>query len=325
MDPATIAALLGGFGQFAGGVGGLFRGGGQSIMQSMSPQNLFSSQTLIDLNERDFQWQKQLAESGIQMRVNDARAAGLHPLFALGGGQAGFSPPPLSVGMGTPSEAFGGGGGPDLGHSISQMGQGLGRAIAATQTKEERALDQFELARRAQQLEHGALQNQWLQTQINKANQPAVGPPMPSLGNPALGPHEMKPNEVTTTQPGAPHIAAGPGQPSVDFHRMADGGLMPAPPKTLNIDEASSPGWLSWMFTNRILPMFDGKTGKPPDAALPPGAYRWQYTGMNWHPVYHADYVNRTQGKGPLSHLPEANPYSRPGWVPKSSPYYQRR
>lgn len=323
MDPATIGALLGGAGQFAGGIGGLFGKGGPAIMQSMAPQLPFSSQTILDLNERDFQWQKQLAQSGIQMRVSDAKAAGLHPLFALSGGQAGFSPSPIQMG-GVDSGYAISGGGSDIGASLSNMGQGLGRAIAATQSKEARALDQFEIARRAQQLEHGALQNQWLQTQINKANAPAVGPPMPMPGNPALGPHEMKPNEVTTTQPSAPHIAAGPGQPSVDFHRMADGGLMPAPPKTLNIDEASSPGWLSWMFTNRILPMFDGKTGKPSDAALPPGAYRWQYTGMNWHPVYHADYINRTQGKGPLSHLPESNPYSRPGWAPSSSPYYRR-
>lgn len=306
-----IASVLGGAGQFAGGLKGLFGGGGQSIMQSMSPQNMFSSQTLLDLNERDFQWQKQLATDGIQMRVNDARKAGLHPLFALGGGQAGFTPPPLSVGMGSPSE-FGPGGGDNLGSSLSNMGQGVSRALSAAAGPKERAQEDinYERERRWQEMQARDLDIQMKHADL-ALKTAQLGPPLPRPGDPMtvsnkLGTYEVKPNEVTTANPSAPFIAAGPGQPSVDFHRMADGGLMPAPPKSLNIEEVSSPGYMTWMTQNKLLP-FTG-SGAPTAAHLPKGAYRWQWNGMTWLPVYHADYINRSHGRDPWAHLPKRSP-----------------
>lgn len=310
MDPATIGALLGGVGQLAGGVGGLFGRGGGAVMQSMAPQQMFSAQTLLDLNLRDFAFQRDLAQKGIQWRVDDAKAAGLHPLFALGGGQAGFTPPPLSVGQPDPGSITGGGGGPDIGGAFANMGQGLGRAIAATQTKEQRVLDQFEVARRAQMLEKGALENQYLQVQINKATAPAVGPPMPGPG------FEIKPTEVTAPMPGAPHITAGPGHPGTEFVRMPSGGYMPAPAKPLQIDEVSSPGYFTWMMQNKIIPYWDKTVGQPPLSALPKGAIGWEFNFPGvWQPKFSQIDINRSQGKGPWDHLPTRTPYQRPDWA----------
>lgn len=65
--------------------------------------------------------QKEFAQSGIQWRVQDARQAGLHPVFALSGGGAAYSPQAVSVG--------------DRGVSVSDyasMGQNVGRALQAT-------------------------------------------------------------------------------------------------------------------------------------------------------------------------------------------------
>lgn len=273
-----IASVLGGAGQFAGGLKGLFGGGGGYQMMSMSPQNMFSSQTLLDLNERDFQWQKLLATDGIQMRVNDARKAGLHPLFALGGGQAGFTPPPLSVGMGSPSEAIPGGG-DNIGASLQNMGQGLQRALMATQTKEQRQLDAYETMVRNQTLTRNDLQNQLLASQIARLQADQVGPPMASTPN--SGAFKINPNEITASQPDARHITAGPPHPSAEFSKMGGGHQMALPAKPLQIDDMGSPGWVPWLYRNQVLPFVKQALGHPTDqhqpAERPRPGYQWHF------------------------------------------------
>lgn len=46
---------------------------------------------------RNIEFQKEFAQNGIQWRVEDAKAAGLHPLFALGASTPSFSPNPVVV------------------------------------------------------------------------------------------------------------------------------------------------------------------------------------------------------------------------------------
>lgn len=79
--------------------------------------------------------QREFAQSGIQWRVADAKAAGLHPLYAIGGSGASFSPNPVVVGGGSS------GGGVDY----SEMGQNVGRAVAATLDPDARALKDAQL------------------------------------------------------------------------------------------------------------------------------------------------------------------------------------
>lgn len=82
--------------------------------------------------------QREFAQQGVRWRVEDAKAAGVHPLFALGGSGASFSPSAL-VG-GNPNE--------HLGRGLSEMGQNLQRAVAAQETPDQRL--QRELALEAQ-------------------------------------------------------------------------------------------------------------------------------------------------------------------------------
>lgn len=89
----------------------------------------------------------------IQRRVRDANAAGIHPLYALGGGS--MSPPPIQIG----DSDFG-----------SRMGQNLQRASNATATRDTRAV--------SLQLENMALQNDLLRSQIIQINRPQ-NPPFP--------------------------------------------------------------------------------------------------------------------------------------------------
>lgn len=72
--------------------------------------------------------QKEFAQYGIRWRVEDAKAAGLHPLYALGAQIPSFSP----VHSEAPAQ-------------LAEMGQNIGRAVQATQTAAERQRSQLEL------------------------------------------------------------------------------------------------------------------------------------------------------------------------------------
>lgn len=69
--------------------------------------------------------QKEFAQHGIRWKVEDAKAAGLHPLYALGAQTAQYSPVTVQDSVGA---------------SIADAGQHVGRAVAATSTASERQL-----------------------------------------------------------------------------------------------------------------------------------------------------------------------------------------
>lgn len=74
--------------------------------------------------------QREFAQNGIRWKVEDAKAAGLHPLYAVGGAGASFAPQAASVTFDN--------GGEHLGRALSSMGQNIGRAVSAQQTPEQR-------------------------------------------------------------------------------------------------------------------------------------------------------------------------------------------
>lgn len=78
-------------------------------------------------NERNIALQKEFAQSGIQWKVKDAEAAGVHPLYALGAQTTSFAP--SSVGGGASDFSF-----------LGQAGQNIGRAIDATRSTPASAL-----------------------------------------------------------------------------------------------------------------------------------------------------------------------------------------
>lgn len=78
--------------------------------------------------KQQYEMQKEFAQNGIRWKVADAKAAGIHPLAALGAQT--FSYNPVAVGDNGISDA------------LSYMGQGIDRAVAAKQTAEERAAEQ---------------------------------------------------------------------------------------------------------------------------------------------------------------------------------------
>jgi len=110
--------------------------------------------------KRNIQLQKEFAQTGIQWKVADAKAAGVHPVYALGASTTPFAP--VSVGQSNMSQA------------LSGFGQDISRATAATATSQSR----LSSAAQGLQLENMGLQNALLRSQIARINQ-GTGPPMP--------------------------------------------------------------------------------------------------------------------------------------------------
>lgn len=111
-------------------------------------------------NQQNIALQKEFAQSGIQWKVKDAEAAGVHPLFALGAQTTSFSP--TSVGGG--ASDFSG---------LADAGQNIGRAIDATRSTPASALA-LQLGKI--QLEGASLDNDLKRTQLASAiatNMPA--------------------------------------------------------------------------------------------------------------------------------------------------------
>lgn len=178
---------------------------------------LLSSKSNKDSNDANaeqaalnYQQQKEFAQHGIRWRVKDAKAAGLHPLAALGAQTTSFSP--MAIGN-TPDP---------IGGYISDMGQNIDRAFDQTRSKAERdaelqrneqhrretlerqkTIDKLNVERHRADLEHLQLQNQLLASQIGRYKSAQLGPGMPANAgqSPAVGkPSGVAPAGVATTK-----------------------------------------------------------------------------------------------------------------------------
>lgn len=112
--------------------------------------------------------QEEFAKNSVQWRVNDAKAAGIHPLYALG--HQGVSYSPVSLG----GEAYTG-----SAATMAAAGQDFSRALEATRTSDQRT-EAVGKAAQMLALEKGSLENELLRANIAKLRA-QVGPPMPAL------------------------------------------------------------------------------------------------------------------------------------------------
>lgn len=227
--------------------------------------------------------QYNFAQNAIRWRVADAKAAGLHPLAALGAQTSSFSP--VSVGDSPQNTA------PSDGEFIGRMGQNLGRAISSVATAEEREMMSVNLATAKANLDGQLLENQAKAVQLK--NLQAVGPAMPNgmtdgnfvpgQGNSGLV--KEKPLERTVSQPGRAAQEAG-WRPDVSYSRT-DTGLTPMVPESLSESlEDDLVGKLMWRMRNQLMPNITGQ-GKPAKSQLPKGANDWHYDfwKQEWQPV----------------------------------------
>lgn len=127
-------------------------------------------------------YQREFAQNGVRWRVADAKAAGIHPLAALGAQTISYNPIAVSSNDYGVSEALG------------RMGQGIDRAIHAKALAEERALDS--------ELKRAQIANVNAQTDAVRAQaaasqaavaKTALPPVMPPANNSSQSPYWDKP------------------------------------------------------------------------------------------------------------------------------------
>lgn len=246
------------------------------------------------LNQLNYEHQKEFAQNGIRWRVADAKAAGLHPLAALGAQGASYSP--SAVIGDSPDFSF-----------LKDMGQDIDRAMDAKSTQRERAeKEEKSNALFNEELKGKQLQNQETETRIQQmkwdmamdaARNAAQAvrtqqqvPPMPSLApdgslmpgqSNATSPGDIidaKPPEVTLNAPGRPNVEAASIN-ELAFSRTGDGGYAPVmSTDAKNRLEEDVIGTLNWNSRNRLAAWFDLDRAKPPKVWLPSGKTDWSYS-----------------------------------------------
>lgn len=248
-------------------------------------------------SDADRRFQRLAATQGIKWRVQDAKRAGVHPIYALGAPT--FNPSPIGDG--------------GAGGILASMGQDIGRSIDATQTEQERmnqrraelaAVAPYQKEVQALTTEKMRLENAILAKRLTSGT---GNPPFPSStdpywmdgqansglktgsGRPPLRgsfdgsfPIIDQPQKRTATSP--LKVGQEPGAVNdLGFTRTSTG-LAPVMSEDAKQRlEEDFLGMLAWNLRNRALPSFSmGMLGNPPPKeALPKGATQWI-----WNPVY---------------------------------------
>jgi len=172
--------------------------------------------------------QREFAQMGIRWKVADAKAAGIHPLYALGASTHSYSPIAIQD---------------QLGPAMASAGQDVSRAVYATRTQAEReqsarlAAEQFRISERraeadhsarlalsAAELEGRALNNELLRQQLRRAGAAGTGPAMPHAVRPVpqLDAVEIKPSAQFSRDPevAGREASRGGGKPAMVPYRV---------------------------------------------------------------------------------------------------------
>lgn len=303
----------GGLGSAIGGaVGGLLGGVGSIVGAGMSGANAAA------INQANYEHQKEFAQNGIRWRVADAKAAGLHPLAALGAQTSSYTP--SAVVGDSPDFSF-----------LRDIGQDVGRAIDAKSTAAERAANKAKIDQGTDlELEGKSLDNEYkralikgeTQDQALKLANAAVRaswsqqlpPAMPSLapdGRTMPGQGDatssdlftVKPPELAISHPQTPAAEAGT-HPEIRYFRTSDGGYSMARSESYaDSTDDDHAGMLSWELRNRIPATFwDSSSSAPPRAYLPDGGaggWDWSYNPLlqAYYPYRKGDWGSRIKAR----------------------------
>lgn len=223
-----------------------------------------SAQNVAGMN---YEAQKEFAQNGIRWKVEDAKRAGIHPLYALGASTQGYSPTAGYTGDYGISDA------------AAHLGQGYERAQQAKMTKEERdkqdvrdaiqdmaALEDLNQKRRLNDAQIRLANSEIFRNfalSTNALRKTGLPPAMPGglggviagQGNSyATGQTTPEISSVVTSEKGTPSVQAG-SPPDVRFYRTLSGGRAPLPTEDAGdaMDAALGAG-LQWSFRNNLVP-----------------------------------------------------------------------
>lgn len=237
-------------------LGGLF---GQSSQEKQAKQNI--------------ELQREFAQNGIQWKAEDARKAGIHPLYAMGAQTTSFSP----VSVGTP-----------LADAMSSFGQDVSRSIDVTRSASQKN-DAVARSIQQLQLQNMGLQNELLSTQIAKTRQAlASPPPMPTSGDPYLIAGQGQTAGLSPSVQDQPlkRVAPNPATPNAEPGAVAETGYLRTPTGLAPVYSNDAKerleddviGSLIWNVRNRIMPSL-GYGLRPPPVPLPPDT-DWRYDNL---------------------------------------------
>lgn len=233
-----------------------------------------------EAKQKEYAQQKEFAQSGIQWKVDDAKRAGVHPLYALGANTVSYAP--QSVGSADYS-------------SIADAGQNIGRAIDATRSNPSKAAA---TALTAVQLEGLQLDNDIKRAQLNSAlatARQAGNPPglpssstrpdvtgMPGQGNaPQIeGPSIANEKKISPINPGATSQEYAQ-VPEVQWARTATGWAPTMPQQLAESYEQDAIGGLQWQWRNKYAPALAARPAfNPPAHVRLPFGKQWHYNAL---------------------------------------------
>lgn len=273
LNPVALVANLG------AGVGEYFaseadRKSAETMSKDTNHLNMLLSR---EASEKNAALQREFAQHGVRWKVEDAVAAGLHPLAALGA--TGASASPSYQAFQAVNQTVGSSRG-NTWRMLGGMGQDVSRAAMAMATPEERAF-------KALQLQNMQSQNELLNLEVIERGKkifgsPSVGLPsnaqLPALTGQGNAYIDEQPLRSTHRQPGAPHQDVG-HIADMAFARTATGGLAIVPSKDVKerIEDQIIPElfWAARNFGNASL----GRHPAPDPRIypLPKGYTHWRF------------------------------------------------
>ncbi len=214
----------------------------------------------------DREQQKEFAQQGIQWRVEDAKQAGIHPLYSLGASIPTFSPvtQPLQAPTG-------------LGRGISGASQDISRAVSATST----ATQRYTTARLSElSVQRGQLENDLLRLQIRRETS-QVGPSFPgATATPGLAVPGQADSRIADSpmRRQLPHGSVGSMEPGAVTDRgflYTGTGYAPVPSQDAKerVEDQILPE-MAWAWRNMVKPNFG--------AGIPPGRNFLRYSGTHF-------------------------------------------
>lgn len=182
-------------------------------------------------NRRQMAFAKDFARMGVRWKVEDAKKAGLHPLYALGGN--------LSPGGMSPAYVGGGESSDPMGSALANAGQDISRAVLAQATPEEKAMAHLQMLKLKSEIQGNEAQSNYWNAQAAKLRQTTPTPGVP-LMPPAVGLVAPKPQDMLSALPGDTSTGAAAGQPFMDQSTATKWGTQLRYPRTDQPAEAFS-------------------------------------------------------------------------------------
>lgn len=156
--------------------------------------------------ELQYQRQKEFAQHGVRWRVEDAKAAGLHPLYALGAQTSAYQPVMVQD---------------SVGPALAEAGQSIGNAIARQETDQQRRANELQLQLLQSQIHETDARRDFILSEAARNRQGAVGSPaFPAVDDEDPGARGAVPHWVNSFPKATGGIPYGPDlQPYVQTDR----------------------------------------------------------------------------------------------------------